>query len=60
MLAFISVILIFGGIGYTFTAILAGIIRMFIPHTKLRSRYHYVTKGIACIMAGILLLACVV
>lgn len=55
MLLLIGIVLLFGGIGYTFESILAGTIRMVIPYKKSLTgkKHHYCRNGILCTFAGI-------
>lgn len=55
MLALIGIVLLFGGIGYTFESLLAGVIRMVIPSSTsfTRKKHHYFRNGILCTLAGI-------
>ena len=55
MLLLIGIVLLFGGIGYTFESLLAGVIQMVIPSSKSLTgkKRHYFRNGILCTFAGI-------
>lgn len=60
-MAIIAIILIFGGIGYSIEAIIAGCIRYFLPRPLRRGRsrtgnHHYLRNGLLAIFAGIIIM----
>lgn len=53
MLALIGIILLFGGIGYTFEAMIAGAIHIVLPSVKKKRNLNNVKNGVYCTFAGI-------